>query len=177
MKNTIKKEIKELALYSTAYGVPNLFRSKEETKKIFWLCFLLISSGVSTYYIYIAIFNYLEYDVVTIVKSEYDQPTPFPTITFCNRVNDYFKDYKPSQFIANISRFGYDFDVGTNPDNHFEAFISEDFGKCFRFNSGKNLSNHSIPIKNSTIGGRDDCFLLQLDPKFSFSFTIWIHER
>ena len=37
------------------------------------------------------------------------------------------------------------------------------------------MSNHSIPIKYSIIGGKDDCFKLVLREKKDL--TIWIHER
>jgi hypothetical protein len=63
-------------------------------------------------------------------------------------------------------RFGYDLSILDNGlKNNFKVNLNQDYGKCFRFNSGKNLSNHSIPTKNSTIGGRND-FL-----KVSFNTT------
>ena len=37
------------------------------------------------------------------------------------------------------------------------------------------MTNHSIPIKNSTIGGRDDCFVIQINKKHSF--IVWVHHR
>ena len=33
--------------------------------------------------------------------------------------------------------------------NHFESYTDTAYGKCYRFNSGKNISNQSIPIKTS----------------------------
>lgn len=174
MHNEMKLEVVNLALGSTAYGVPNLFRSKRLFNKMYWICFLIMSSAASFYFIYIEITSYLSFDVFTIVKSVYDQPALFPTVTFCDRIN-YFSGVNLSQLVLNTTRFGYDPTVGTNPENHFQEFYSEEYGKCFRFNSGKNMTNHTIAIKNSTIGGRDDCFNLRIGP--SYNLIVWVHNQ
>ncbi len=59
--------------------------------------------------------------------------------------------------------------------NSFEQFTSILYGPCFRFNSGKNMRNESIPIKNSNIGGRDD----SLDFKFKdrVRLIVWVHNQ
>ena len=104
---------------------------------------------------------------MSIIKTEYRQPFPFPTVTFCPGL--FSKEL--GHLIENSSRVGYDPAINTD----FELFKSEERGICFRFNSGKNMSNHSIPIKYSIIGGKDDCFKLVLKEKKDL--TIWIHER
>ena len=169
-------QIKQLTLSLTAYGIPNIFKSKRLINKIFWICFVLTAAAATCVYLTLTILGYLSYDVVTIVKNEYKQPAEFPAVTFCKFYSKASNDLK---FLLDnkFSRFGYDFTIGTDPDNHFEAFESQEFGRCFRFNSGKNMSNHSIPIKNSTIGGRDDCLQLKFKKNISVSLIFWIHER
>ena len=173
MFNEISKKIKELLSVSTVYGVPNLMKSKRLFNKIFWILFMLAMSAASYYFINKEVISYLNFDVVTVVTREYEQPSPFPTVTFCSRGSLKFSN-NLSHLILNKSRFGYNSEISKDPNNHFEAFMSDDYGICYRFNSGKNLSNHSIPIKNSTIGGRDDCFYLNINPKYSL--IVWIHN-
>ena len=79
----MRKEISILIQYSTAYGIPNVLRSRNLFNKIFWLAFLVLSGAGAIIYIYSDLVDYLNYDVVTTVKTEYDPPTEFPTVSFC----------------------------------------------------------------------------------------------
>ena len=183
MKNQMKKEIKELLLACTAYGVSNLFRSKNLFSKILWIFFLFLSATGSCFYIYDAISTYLSHEIVTVIETQYEQPTQFPTVTLCSG-DKYFNGKNLTELIMNDenSRFGYDFDIKENPDDHFETFINQEYGKCFRFNSGKNISNHSILIKNSTVGGQDDSFTLNINSPETCEtkkcrIYVWIHSR
>ncbi len=71
--------------------------------------------------------------------------------------------------ILNKTELNSDEGVRSDPDNHLDQFISILYDKCFRFNSGKNMTNHSIPIKNSTSGGEFDFYRLNI-------FTIHLSE-
>lgn len=171
MLNEINEKITKLALDSTAHGLPNVLKSKRLFNKLFWFCFLLTSSVVSFYYVSRNILAYLDYEVVSIVKTEYVQPAEFPTITFCSQTAGTFNDLNKFKF-EEIS-FGYEDPKSLS--NDLESFFSTLKGRCFRFNSGKNMSNHSIPSKYSSIGGRDDGFYLKLNT--SFTILAWIHNR
>jgi len=72
MLNEVKIECVELAKGSTAYGIPNLLRSKRLFNKLFWLCFLLLGSAVTSFYIYESVNEYLSFEVVTVIRTEYD---------------------------------------------------------------------------------------------------------
>ena len=174
MLKEIKKEITKLSVCSTAYGVPNLFRSEHLFNRVLWIFFLVASTVATCYWVYYGICDYLKYDVVTLVQTVYEQPLEFPTITFCPIPKDNFRNYSLNQ-IVNGSQFGYDMSIGFDPDNHFETFISQRYGRCYKFNGGKNLSNHSIPMKKATIGGRNDCFKLNLNS--ATELFIWIHNK
>lgn len=52
--------------------------------------------------------------------------------------------------------------------------INENGNFCYRFNSGKNLTNHSIPFLYSTVGGKDDSFRFRIDEDKGLS--VWIHD-
>lgn len=157
----------ELGTTSTAYGIPCLIRSKKLYQKIFWISFILGSSLASFILVKDGIFNYLDFKIVTIIQTIYEQPTEFPTITLCGYGNLFPKDKKLNE-IMNDCYFGYDKSCFNKPDNYFEAFFTSEYGQCFRYNSGKML------IK-STVGGVDDSFNLKLDSNQGLS--LWIHNR
>jgi len=139
----MKKEIFQLIEFSTAYGLPNIFRSKRFFNKIFWTTFLIVSMALAAFYIFNDLADYFNYEVVTTVKTEYDQPTEFPTVSFCSKRTHLYDIYNYIQKRSSV--FSSDAGVSDDPDNHYESFISPYCGKCFRFNSGKNMTNHSIP--------------------------------
>ena len=170
----IKEKCKNLASVSTAYGISKIFNSETIFIKIYWLCFILISSCGASYYIFSDIAQYLNYEVVSLVKYQYEQPTEFPTVTFCSYSKKYFDNKNISQLIIS-THLNYDFSLINSLEDDFESFLSESYGKCFRFNSGKNLKGNPIPIKNSTLGGYDDSFRLEI--KAPTGLIVWIHNR
>jgi hypothetical protein len=117
--------------------------------------------------------DFYNFEVVTTVQTEYDQPTQFPTISFCSLFLHLYDNDSPYE----ISHSIYSSDEGAfiNPNNHYESFISPLFGKCFRFNSGKNMTNHIIPIKNSTSGGYYDAYWLTIHAPYGL--RVWIHNK
>ena len=169
----IKTKIKDLAIDSTTHGLRNIIKSQHLCNRLIWFCFLITSSIASFYYVSHNIQAYLKYNVVTIVETAYDQPAEFPAITFCSQAPGKFNDLDKFKF-EEIS-FGYEDPKSLSNDLDLESFFSSLKGRCFRFNSGKNMRNHSIPIKNSTIGGRDDGFYLKLNT--SFTIIAWIHNK
>ena len=61
-----------------------------------------------------------------------------------------------------------------NPENFFEIIKYKDVGNCFRFNSGKNMKNETIPFLYSTIGGRDDYFEIVFEK--NFGLRLFFHD-
>ena len=169
----MKKVILALIETSTAYGLPNIVRSRRLFNKLFWLTFIVLSLTAATYYIVNDLEDYFNFEVVTTVKTEYDQPTEFPTISFCSRQRNLYDTINP--FTNESQQFFSDTSVKKNPNNHLESYVSSFFGRCFRFNSGKNLTNHSIPIKKSTSASSYDYYYLYiLAPK---GLLVWIHNK
>jgi hypothetical protein len=123
-------------------------------------------------YIFYDLVDYFNYEVVTTVKTEYDQPTEFPTVSFCSELSHLYDKFNIQ---IRSSVFSSDTGVSDDPDNHYESFISPYYGKCFRFNSGKNMTNHSIPIKNSTSGGEFDFY--QLVIYAPYGLLVWIQNK
>ena len=170
----LKETVKELCSVSNLYGIPNLVRSKRFDQKILWITFIIGSTIASYFLIKIALFEYLEYKVVTVTESIYEQPTEFPTVSICGYRSTDFTNKTPKDFIKDCY-FGYDYACNKSPNNFFEKFTSGEYGQCFRFNSGKNLTNHSVTILESIIGGIDDSLSIRFDK--IVDIAVWIHHR
>jgi hypothetical protein len=172
----IKKQIFDLIESSTSYGLPNLIRRKSKFSKGFWLVFFFASASAAFGYIFVDLRDYYQYEVVTLVESKLDYPTEFPTVSFCSVKPNFYNSFTNTFPQIINALFDTDPNVQQDPNNHFESFILPFLGKCFRFNSGKNMSNHEIPIKNSIQGGRFDSLQLIIDQPEQGLF-IWIHNR
>jgi len=165
---------------SAAYGLPRIFKSERIILKLFWTGFFILGSIFSVFFVIKNINNYFEYDVTTKIETKYEQPSPFPTISFCPIINNKakenpFKDKSKIKKIITECAFGQDNSCGTDFDNFFESFENPYLGMCFRFNSGKNMSGHSIPILKSTIGGRDGSLRIFFNP-IEIDYFVWIHD-
>ena len=70
----------------TIHGLPNLFKKKSILIKLIWLILFLASLGVSAYFVYNTIVEYLRYEVTTVVRSINQNEIDFPVITICNSI-------------------------------------------------------------------------------------------
>ena len=174
LEKKFKKAARRSALRSTAYGLPNYCRSRRLFHKLLWLTFIVLAAIGSFWYITKSVLDYLDFDVVTVIRSMHEQPAQFPTVTFCSYTNNYFDDKNLSQVIEKFS-FVQNENMMYNLGNYFESFYTYTYGTCFRFNSGKNLTNHSVPILISTIGGQDDAFALSVIAPGGLA--LWIHNE
>ena len=175
MKLKILKQnlIKQLT-DSSVYGLSKIIQSTNLFYKIFWSLFILFGSIATVYYVIDAVSDFLEYQVVTKIVSIYEHSMPFPTVSFCPSTANFFDNLDLKKMFVKCT-YNLDPSCQLNPDNNFEPFYTDVYGKCYRFNSGKNLTGHSIPLLNSIVGGRDDAFYLRLVP--STGLVFWIHER
>ncbi len=158
---------------SSSFIVGKFLHSEHLLNKIIWIAFLIFTVSVSSFYLFSAVTSFFEYKVVTLIEKKSDQPSQFPTITFCNYNKYYFDSKNLTDFIYNIS-FGYTFFNGSALGNYLESYYSNRYGQCYRFNSGKNLSNFSVPILNLTIGGSDDSFDMFFDSPGGI--LIYVHD-
>jgi len=142
-----------------APGLQKIIASDNLFFKIFWITFFLISFGLAFYFTTQAIIVYVHYDVIQ--KTEIINPNQiqFPTISLCSDAFDAKVSFR--NYIDNCT-FNLNNDCGINTDNNFNAFFSYSTGlNCFQFNSGKNISNQFIPIKNLTLIEKPNGFVLQ----------------
>jgi hypothetical protein len=182
----IKKILKKLLSDSTANGLPNVFKRESILNKIFWLIFVLLSTSLSFYYTFNAINDYFNYSVITQIKNVYQQPLRFPAITICDdgtnanetqESQEYFDAKEPKNVVKECKTMQDSKNCTNNPNDFFEIIPyvdTKDYGTCFRFNSGKNMFNKSIPFLYSTIGGRDD--FIQIIFKNHLLLKIFLHD-
>ena len=81
----IKLESIESIQSLTTHGLPNLFRTKFISIKIYWFILTLTSTIISVYFIFKTMSEYYEYNVTTEVRLKDLDQTEFPTISLCNK--------------------------------------------------------------------------------------------
>ena len=69
----------------TTHGIPNLFREKPKTIKLFWFIITAVSACLSVYFIYKTISDYLTYEVTTEVRLIDADSLDIPNIMICNK--------------------------------------------------------------------------------------------
>jgi len=157
----VKKRLTELFSNSSAIGLAHIFRSNSKTTKLIWLAFLIASSCTCAYFTISSITDYLRFKTVTTISVINERQAQFPTISFC--LFPYFNQSLDKIIISSeFERVNI-----INYSKTFETFNHAVYGKCFRFNSGKNVLNETIPIQNSTPSGLTNKFNMKLNLKSS----------
>jgi hypothetical protein len=167
-----KTPIKEIISSSSLAYLSSPFRSKRLLIKLVWIIFLIGFLFASIYYVVLNVLDYLQYETTTSIFTINEQEAEFPTVSFCCE-NDLMFDFKLLYFVFKNEDFKQEW------QNHFESYTDATYGKCLRFNSGKNMSNQTIPIKKS-ISGRNEGFWLNLYYNSTFdenSLVIYIHNH
>jgi len=172
----IKSNLSDILAESTAYGLPKIFKSKRLFLKLFWLVFFILGSIASIYFTIQSINNYLKYEVIPQISKISQDPMPFPTITFCPPNPALFEN----KSINDLFKFdSYGWKIYTNLDNYLERFSTLEYGDCFHFNSGRNMSGHSIPILKQIGQEKQYCVTISFN-KLNISnngpIKIWIND-
>jgi hypothetical protein len=141
--------------------------------KIAWILILLTFFTLNVYYVVLNIIDFLNFETTTSIYEIDENSAEFPTISFCVCESKY-----------NISilytSFNNDNTLEDDWENHFEMYKDTSYGKCYRFNSGKNMFNQTIPIKYSKSSGFDDGLELRFYSKTDDDFgslKILIHNH
>jgi hypothetical protein len=160
-----------LSQYSFHFLVKPI-KSKRLVFKIAWLIILLIFFTANVYYVILTIIDYLKFETITSIYEINEKSTEFPTISFCVIKSNH--NISILAFYFNNSDFKYEW------ENHFEIYKDTSYDKCYRFNSGKNMLNETIPIKYSKSSGFDDGLVLHFYSKTDDDFgslKILIHNH
>jgi hypothetical protein len=149
-----KTSIRDIISSSSLAYLISPIRSKRLLIKLVWIIFLIGFLFASIYYVVLNVLDYLQYETTTSIFTINEQEAEFPTVSFCSEEDSDF-DFKLLYFTFKNE------DLKNEWQNHFESYTDATYGKCYRFNSGRNMSNQTIPIKRST-SGRNEGFWLNL---------------
>jgi hypothetical protein len=103
-----------------------------------WSVCIVLSACLGSYYVLNSILDYLKYETVAKIEVINEHEIQFPAVSFCalpsfNATNDkiimnsYFDDIRHANF-----------------SDYFVEYIDVLMGKCFRYNTGKNIQNSTI---------------------------------
>ena len=144
----IQNRALQLLLQTSAHGIPRLLRAKRIFFIFMWFAFIMVSTGFGAYFIVKNTMDYLDYKAVTTINVIDEYKSQFPTISFCGSPNF-------NQSIDDlILRVRFEKFFLQNFSNIFETFNDSVYGKCYRFNSGKNVYGEPIPLVNSSNSGQ-----------------------
>ncbi len=101
MGTLLKTIIFEVFSKSTMHGVSKIFNSKNYLVKFMWTIFLFVCVGLFAHMAILSLLNYSRHDVTTKIRTIYERPTLFPTVTICNK-NLYTTDYAIDQLKSDI---------------------------------------------------------------------------
>jgi len=152
----IKKKSKELLEVSSAHGIPNIIRSKNKFIVTMWLAFFVSFLCIGSLLVVRSILDYLKFNTVTTVAIINEPQVPFPAISICG--------YPSINRSLDETLIKLRFDrLDLNYSSYFDEFQDSVYGKCFRFNSGRNMHNETYSILNSTSAGLPDGLRLDLN--------------
>jgi len=84
-KFALLKEITaEVFSNSTMHGLSRIIKAKSWIIKLIWISFLISSIGWFVSYSIESLYDFWAYKVTTEIRTIYETPTIFPTITICN---------------------------------------------------------------------------------------------
>jgi hypothetical protein len=149
-------------------------RSKRLLIKLIWIIFIFFFFIASIYFVILDIFDYLSFDITTSIYQINEFESQFPTISLCSNE----EPIKIDSFKLKSLRFNYQ--ENSDWKNHLQIYLDTTYGKCFRFNSGLNLTNQTIPIKYSKKSRLNDGFWFEFSLNRTYDYSsliIYIHNN
>ena len=118
-KTELKKKFVEWSSASTSHGYPNIFRTKHTSIKILWAICLVVSISLCLFLLIRGIKAFLEFDVVTSIKTVEERPALFPSITICE-INK-FKSEDSADLIKEI--YFTEYGINLTKDNFYDENV------------------------------------------------------
>ena len=167
--NSLRSVITELRAFFSSNGYSKVLGTNSLFKKAFWSIYMSILFVSCMLLVEINLNAYLSYDVVTEIKFIYDDMITFPAITLC--LLDVSKEPVTSRNLSDVFVSSY-FEFTKN------AFTLDDFEQlriydlnfdrlydCYKFNGGRNGSNHETKILSSAKIGWESGLHLNFNSK------------
>ena len=159
-----KKELITLSLNCTCSHVLN---TTNFVKTAFSALFMLGLFLFCIFYIRTNVKSYQSNDVVTQIKGINENEIDFPAVTLC--LFDYTRDTDISRDLSEVFQGCY-FNHFNNPCtlNEFEHFYKKNVASdldynCYKFNGGRNISNHELEIRTTQLVGCYSGLILNLN--------------
>ena len=169
----------------TMHGFPNIFRTKYNFIKLFWVILFLISTSTCAFNVYMIIINYLKYDVVTTIKLTKEASMTFPTISLCNA--NFFATENSFQIAYNLSKSIFSIDLyDIIGDNRTTLNFFNSKYKLFEnyfvlsFLLKQMITNPKFKNQNTSFGFHFDKFVVScfysLQPCYEEDFVPYLDE-
>ena len=78
----MQHKLEEYSQDTTMHGIRNIVKTESLLIRIMWLICLIISTAACSYFIFLGLVNYLNFDIVTIIDTIYEHHSQFPTVSF-----------------------------------------------------------------------------------------------
>lgn len=112
--------------------------------KIIWALFSITMIVGCSYFLNKSVLDYLEYNFISSISHRLEQPTEFPTISFCSTGR--LDNSTPIDDILLDCDFNNE---NCNSKRYFKSFNDPIYGLCFRFNMGINDQGEKFSVFNS----------------------------
>jgi len=168
-----KNSVKNQFLNSSLQFFTKPIKTERVILKLVWLILLIISVISNLYYVILNLIDYYNYDLTTSIYTIPELQSEFPTISFCDD-NDKFFDMTLINLTINYK------DLKSEWKNHIEQYNDSVYGNCYRFNSGRNMLNESIPIKYLKKSGFYDGLIFEIKSNSKIDYSqllIFIHNH
>lgn len=154
-KQKLIKSAKTLILASNIHGLSKVIIRNRLSFRLTWLVLIILSSCMCVYYVVENALEFTNYDTVTKIDIIKETQSQFPTVSICN-YNDTKFNFSLLEMKFNYESLKHDWYKYMSTYNDYR------YGKCFRFNSGRNLTNHHVEILNSTARGYSYGLVLEM---------------
>lgn len=145
-RDKLKNSATGLILASNIHGLSKIITRGRISFRIIWLILIILSACLCVYYVVENALQFTNYDTITKIDIIKETQSQFPTVSICN-YNDTNFEFK----ILNL-QFNYE-SLKDDWSDYFEIYNDSRYGKCFRFNSGKNIYKNEVDFLNSTARG------------------------
>ena len=136
--------------------------------------------------------NFFDKDITTMSYLEYYEfgVNQLSNVVYSFVSDPMFGDENRKRLGFNLSQFiltcTFHFSSACNFNQDFHWFFHFDYGNCYQFNSGFNMSNHVVDLKTVTFGSKSNGFSLRFGPlithnkyplTFSKGLKIFVHNQ
>lgn len=169
----IKEKISDsLNRSGVIHGIPSIINAKHKFTFYMWTFFSIGSLSLCIWFSIQTILFYLSFDYKTRIRNIFEQPMLFPTVSFCSCSSSFETNSINDSIISCI--YNNDVSCQTDPNTFFETYTDPRYGKCYRFNSGKNMNNAPVDLLYSYVSGRSNGF--QIIVNENIGLYLFIHN-